>query len=175
MQRAIFRAGAAIALCIAALALPAAASQQPRLIDQSGHAFTFDQLRGQPLVVTFIAATCTQACPLLNAQFAQLQAKLDAQHAQARLLTVTLDPDHDTPAVMRKLAQRFGADPRRWIVASGSPRDVRWVLHVFGVRTGDDHTTFVYLFDKNGVLRERLLASTDLDHTIYARLQQAAR
>lgn len=147
---------------LSAAAPSIAASPEPVLVDQTARSFTLSSLRGHPLIVTFVAASCTEACPLINAQFAQTQTLFARERIDARLLTITLDPLHDTPRVMRLLARRFSADPHRWLLASGNTGDVQRVLNAFGVRTGDDHTTFVYVFDKAGVLRDRLLASSVL-------------
>ena len=154
---------------ILALAPPARAAQPLQLIDQNGHAFTLASLQGKPLIVTFVAAHCTDACPLINAQFQQADQLFAQRHLAVRLLTVTLDPEHDPPAVMRDLARRFNANPKRWMFASGSVKNVHAVMNVFGVqaergRSGyaDVHTTFVYLFDKRGRLNKTILASTIL-------------
>ncbi len=175
-----FKAGVAIVVMstIAALAPPAKAAisgqLQPRLIDQNGHRFVLPDLRGRPLIVTFVDAHCTQACPLINARFARAQDLFAQQHLDARLLTITLDPEHDSPAVMRELAQRFGADSRRWLLASGPPRDVRTIMREFRVVAGDEHTTFVYVFDRNGALRDRLLASSILETQLAVELHVLA-
>lgn len=162
-------------LHLAALLL-AALLPQPQLIDQTGKHFAFDSLRGTPLVVAFVAAHCTDACPLVNAQFAQAAQQLRARHAKVRMLTVTLDPEHDSPVVMRDLARRFDADPRAWLFASGSIAGVHRVMNAFGViaRLGphgyaETHSTFVYLVDARGRVRERLLASTALASDIVER------
>lgn len=162
-------------LHLAALLL-AALLPQPELVDQSGRHFAFDSLRGTPLVVAFVAAHCTDACPLVNAQFAQAASELRARHAKVRMLTVTLDPEHDSPAAMRDLARRFDADPHSWIFASGSVADVHRVMNAFGVSAqqgphgyAETHSTFVYLLDARGRVRERLLASTALASGIVER------
>lgn len=164
---------------IGAAAPSRAAAAEPVLIDQDTHPFTLSSLRGRPLIVTFVAASCTEACPLINAQFAQTQSLFARERLDARLLTITLDPQHDTPHTMRVLAQRFGADRRRWLLAGGRVNDVRRVLNAFGVRTGENHTTFVYVFDKDGVLRDRLLASSVLQKQlageVHAMAQRAGR
>jgi protein SCO1/2 len=158
---------------LAAIALahpaPAQAARMPQLIDQNGHAFTFQDLRGTPLIVTFIAAHCTDACPLINAQFAQAAQRFSQAHARVRLLTITLDPEHDSLRDMRDIAHRFSADPHRWIVAGGTRQNVHAVMRAFGVtaergRKGyaDVHTTFVYYIDERGNLRNTILASTAL-------------
>ncbi len=126
-------------------------------------------LRGTPLIVTFVAAHCTDACPLVNAQFARAARWLTAEHRNVRLVTITLDPENDPPRVMRALAQTFQADPRRWIVAGGSVPNVHRVMREFGVMTrrgrkgyAEEHTTFVYFVDPRGVVRKIILASTNL-------------
>lgn len=163
-------ARAACVLVLSLLALPAAAFERPpQLVDQTGRVFSLTSLRGTPLIVTFVAAHCTDACPLVNAQFAQAARRLSAEHRNVRLVTVTLDPQNDPPRVMRALAQTFGADPHTWIVAGGSVADVHRVMRDFGVvaRRGRKgyagaHTTFVYFVDSRGVVRKTILASTDL-------------
>jgi len=167
------RASAFAILAAIALAHPAAAARMPQLIDQNGHAFTFQNLRGTPLVVTFIAAHCTDACPLINAQFAQASQRFAQAHVRAKLLTITLDPEHDSLHDMRDIAHRFHADPRFWIVAGGNRSDVHAIMRAFGVvaergRKGyaDVHTTFVYYIDARGNLRKTILASTALTDQI---------
>jgi protein SCO1/2 len=172
-------AGAAFALALFALALPAAALERsPQLVDQTGRVFSLASLSGTPVVVTFVAAHCTDACPLINAQFAQASQQIAAQHLRVRLLTITLDPHNDPPRVMRALAHTFGADPRTWIVAGGSVANVQLVMRMFGVaarqgRKGyaDAHTTFVYFVDAHGSLRKTLLASANLSAQVVALAQ----
>jgi protein SCO1/2 len=167
------RASALAVYTAIALAHPAHAAGLPRLIDQNGHAFTFSSLRGTPLIVTFIAAHCTDACPLINAQFAQAAQHLAQTHTHARLLTITLDPEHDSLRDMQAIAHRFDADPHTWILADGSRRDVHAIMSAFGVvaqrgKAGyaDVHTTFIYLIDARGRLRKTILASTALSDQI---------
>lgn len=174
MMLSCIRASAIAILAAVALASPAhAARVLPQLIDQNGHAFTFQALRGTPLVVTFIAAHCTDACPLINAEFAQAQQRFSQSRARVKLLTITLDPEHDSLRDMRGIARRFNADPRMWIVAGGSAPNVHAVMAAFGVsaergRKGyaDVHTTFVYFIDAAGNLRKTILASTALSEQI---------
>lgn len=175
-------AGAIAILAALALALPAQAARMPQLVDQSGHAFTFAALRGTPVVVTFIAAHCTDACPLVNAQFAQTARIFAEDRIRARLLTITLDPEHDSLRDMRGIARRFGADPRTWIVAGGKTSDVHAIMSAFGVvaqhgRKGyaDVHTTFVYFIDDRGNLRKTVLASTALSEQIVQGLRDVSR
>ncbi len=153
---------------------------EPHLIDQRGRRFTVTSLVGSPFAVAFVAARCTDACPLINAQFALTAQRLESAKVRAHLLTITLDPQHDTPAVMSALARRFDADSRIWLLGSGSELDVREILNVFGVqarksRRGypDEHTTFVYLFDARGNLTQTMLASSALDEQLFTALRSS--
>jgi len=148
-------------------------ARQPHLIDQNGHLFTLASLRGQPVVVTFISAHCTDACPLINAQFSDAARRIESQRLKAKLVTITLDPQNDSPRTMRDLATRFEANPKYWLLAGGSVRDVESVMREFGVvsqrgRHGyrDEHTTFVYFVDRQGKLDQTMLASSNLSDSI---------
>ncbi|MBV8373690.1 MAG: SCO family protein, partial [Candidatus Eremiobacteraeota bacterium] len=112
-----------------AVAVPAT----PQLIDQTGRTFTLQSLRGRPLIVTFISAHCMDACPLVNAQFSDAAARLERDRLSTRLLTITLDPEHDPPSLMRALAYKFGAKPHYWLLASGPRDDVDAILSAYGV------------------------------------------
>jgi protein SCO1 len=149
------------------------AVRQPRLVDQQGHYFTLAALRGKPLVVTFVSAHCTDACPLINAQFADAARRIETSHVSARLLTITLDPHNDSPRIMRELAQRFEANPRYWLLAAGRISDVERIMRDFGVvsvkgRDGyrEAHTTFVYVFNADGTPEQTMLASSTLSDAI---------
>lgn len=147
--------------------------KQPQLVDQRGKSFTLDALRGRALAVTFVAAHCTDACPLINAQFADAARRVARAHIPARLVTITLDPEHDSPATMRELAKRFDADPRYWLLAGGSIPDVHAIMRAYGVVSvegkhgyHDEHTTFVYLFDATGRPTQTMLASSGLSDAL---------
>lgn len=163
-------ARAACVLVLSLLALPAAAFERPpQLVDQTGRVFSLTSLRGTPFIVTFVSAHCSDACPLVNAQFSAAARQLAQEHRKMRLVTVTLDPENDPPRVMRAMAKTFAADPHTWLVAGGSVSDVHRVMSEFGVvarrgRKGyaDAHTTFVYFVDARGVVRKTILASTNL-------------
>ena len=168
------------ALLLAVLGpLPAAAVTQPAgvtLVDQTGARFRLIDLEGRPTVVTFIATRCTDTCPISDALFA----KLARERIPARLLTITLDPDYDTPFVMARHARELHAQPDRWRVASGSPHDIERLLSAFGVvrdvgRDGipDAHSSFIYVFDAGGRLAKTLPLSTNSLAEIRAAVSRA--
>ncbi len=163
------------ALYVAPATAAPAPPATPQLVDQTGRTFTLRSLEGKPLIVTFVSAHCTDACPLVNAQFSGAASEIARQALTTRLLTITLDPQHDPPSVMRGLAQRFSANPRYWLVASGRSSDVDEILNAFGVvakpgKSGyrEAHTTFVYVFDARGTLTKTLLANSNLTGDILA-------
>jgi len=173
---------ATLALVAALHVAPAtAAPAAPQLVDQTGRTFTLRSLVGRPLIVTFVSAHCSDACPLVNAEFSQAASEIARQALPTRLLTITLDPQHDPPSVMRALAQRFAANPHYWLVASGRSPDVNEIMSAFGViakpgKSGyrEAHTTFVYVFDGRGALTKTLLASSNLTGDILAEARAMA-
>jgi protein SCO1/2 len=149
------------------------AQRQPHLVDQQGRSFDLASLRGMPLAVTFVSAHCNDACPLINAQFGAAARRIQEEKIAARLLTITLDPEHDSPRTMRELANRFEANPRYWLVAAGSTPDVHAIMRAFGAisiegKRGyhDRHTTFVYLLNARGRLAQTMLASSALSDAV---------
>jgi cytochrome oxidase Cu insertion factor (SCO1/SenC/PrrC family) len=164
----------AIALFAACADSTGARGEDPRhlrLVDQRGSVFTLAEMRGQPTFITFVATRCTDACPIAIAAFARLARRIDGAHAHARLLTITLDPDYDTPFVMARLARTLRADPRRWRFASGDRASVYALMHAFGVVTQADakgvpdvHSTFVYLLDRRARLARMFLLSEGFEN-----------
>lgn len=107
------------------------------LRDQAGRPVSIGSLLGTPgpLAVNFIFTTCTTICPVMTATFAQLKRELGAEADRIRLVSITIDPEHDTPAVLADYAKRFGAGPD-WSFLTGSPGDVERVLRAFDAWPG---------------------------------------
>jgi cytochrome oxidase Cu insertion factor (SCO1/SenC/PrrC family) len=105
------------------------------LIDQSGHAFSIAELRGDTVVVAFIYTRCAdpRMCPLVSSKFARLQHAIG--NAPIRLLEITLDPRFDTPHVLRMYGRAYRADPRRWTIATGAPASIDELAGRFGIAT----------------------------------------
>jgi protein SCO1/2 len=104
------------------------------LTDQTGTRLRFSDLRGEPVAVTFLYTRCpvATACPMTTAKFSKLEAML-AQKNFGKLLTVTVDPEHDTPSVLADYAKKAGVDAKRWKFLTGSPAAVARVASSFGV------------------------------------------
>jgi len=174
-----------IALAFVALALacgsPAMAGA-PRdardvpLVDQNGAPFTLRDLH-RPTAVIFVASRCGDACPVAEALFSKLSAELVSAHVDARLLTITLDPDFDRPIVMAAKARTFRADASRWRWASGNPDDVRRLLDAFNVARldGKFHGTFAYVLDAHARPTRLVMLSTSADRDLLGLLRIAQR
>lgn len=95
------------------------------LTERSGARVTDADLRGKPWIAGFVFTRCTTICPRLAAVMAGLQEEL--RGTDARLVAISVDPEHDTPAVLTAWAARFQADPARWLFLTGE-RAVIWGL-----------------------------------------------
>ena len=100
------------------------------LTERSGRPVTRADLLGRVSVVNFFYTRCADTCPLQSAHLARLQAELGGA-PDVQLISVSVDPEHDTPAVLAAYAVQFQADPRRWLFLTG-PRDAVYHLAVDG-------------------------------------------
>jgi len=153
-------------LLLSACATPPVETMPPfALVDQSGTTVRSESLRGHALVVSFVFTTCVEACPLITAQLARLQARVRAEGLErVRFVSITLDPVTDTPEVLRRYADAYVIDRARWHLLTGVPEDVARVIRAFGLSpAGRDraaHGSLVVLVDGQGRIVER---RTDLE------------
>lgn len=106
--------------------------------NQLGQAVSTAQFKGQALAVTFLFTRCPfpNFCPLMANNFAEAQKKLLAMPngpSNWHLLTISFDPDFDTPAVLQRYAEAHGADAKRWTFATGALVDVTAIGEQFGL------------------------------------------
>jgi protein SCO1/2 len=134
------------------------------LTTQDGQRLSLKELRGKVVAVTFIYASCTDTCPLLTAKMAGLQATLGADFGpKVFFLSITVDPERDTPAVLQRYAQAHGANPAGWAFLTGTPAEIRQVARRYGIfyrktpRGDVDHTFLTSLVDQSGTLRVQYL------------------
>jgi cytochrome oxidase Cu insertion factor (SCO1/SenC/PrrC family) len=96
-----------------------------QLVERSGRAIAREDLLGKPWVVGFIFTRCTGPCPKISGNMRALSEKLAG--VDARLVTISVDPEHDTPEVLAEYARQLGADESRWLFLTGTPEAVRSV------------------------------------------------
>ncbi len=101
------------------------------LTDQRGRPFSDGDLRGRIAIVNFIYTRCTTACPTMTAQMRLLQERLRAEGMLGEavvLVSMSFDPEHDTPEVLHDYAAHFQADPDAWRFLTGDPATVKAVI-----------------------------------------------
>jgi protein SCO1 len=104
------------------------------LIERSGRRITLADLHGKVWIANFFYTECPDTCPLQSAHMARLQDEL-ASEPDVRLVSISVDPEHDTPEVLAEYAARFEADPDRWLFLTG-PKDAIYRLAIDGFRLG---------------------------------------
>jgi len=134
------------------------------LTAQDGRRLALADLRGKVVAVTFIYASCADTCPLLTAKLAGLQAKLGADFGpRVFFVSVTVDPERDTPEVLKEYARAHGANLAGWAFLTGTPAEIGDVERRYGIwakknpRGDVDHTFLTSLIDRDGVLRVQYL------------------
>jgi protein SCO1/2 len=130
------------------------------LTAQDERRLSLADLRGKVVVLTFIYTACADTCPLLTAKMATLQGRLGADFGtRVYFVSVTVDPERDTPAVLKGYGAAHGARFDGWAFLTGTPADIRDVSKRYGIfakktARGDvDHTFLTSVIDPRGVLR----------------------
>jgi len=118
------------------------------LIDMDGKTVALRPLTeaNQPVMLDFIYTSCTAICPLLTETFAQVQRELGADAAKLRMVSISIDPEYDTPRVLRAYAQTYHAGPH-WRFLTGNPKDIVEVRRAFDAYRANkmDHAAIVLL------------------------------
>lgn len=134
------------------------------LTAQDGRRVSLAELRGKVVAVTFIYASCVDTCPLLTAKMVGLQAKLGGDFGpRVAFVSITVDPERDTPDALRRYADRYAAAGPGWWFLTGSPAEITEVTRRYGAfarkqpRGDVDHTFLTSLIDRQGVLRVQYL------------------
>jgi protein SCO1/2 len=130
------------------------------LVNQDAQPFGSAQLAGKIWIADFIFTTCPGPCPIISTRMSELQKPL--QKTDIHFVSFTVDPEKDTPEVLRAYAEKLHAQPSRWDFLTGS-RDAIYALMRDGfklaVLDGSDeegapiHSTRVALVDRHGVIR----------------------
>lgn len=133
------------------------------LIDSTGRSFQVSDLRGSVTVVSFMFTRCPlpDFCPRLSSRLTELQQLLQREQGLApwHLLSISFDPDYDTPARLAAYATACHADPAAWTVASGDAEDVIAFGAVFGLVVSRErgqltHNLRTAVLDSSGRLRK---------------------
>jgi len=131
-----------------------------RLADHNGVPLSFKSLRGNAIIINFMYTSCPDICPLLTASVKRVQDQLTArEQGNVRFLSITTDPEIDTPAILKAYAERHGVNLSNWSFLTGQPQTLARVWQDFGVTVRKqakgliDHTTLTTIVDAEGRMR----------------------
>jgi len=130
------------------------------LTNQNGERISLDTFRGQPFVLTFVFTRCPlpNFCPRMSNNFEELQTAIKGGSgalAETRLLSITLDPDYDSPKVLSDYAAFHHADRKIWSFATGGEKEIDSLTRAFSVYRQNEGGTISHglataLIDKDG-------------------------
>ena len=126
------------------------------LIDKNGKPVTLADLKGQVWVANFFFTSCPAQCPAMNMRMGQIQRALP-DGAAAKLVSITVDPDNDSPEVLADYAKTFHAKDDRWLFLTGDKQAIiRLAKEGFKLPAGEnpnDHSLRLALVDRDGRIR----------------------
>jgi len=157
-----------------------------QLVDQDGNPVTRESLLGTPWVANFIFARCVTHCPLTCRKIMELNEELSK--VPVRFVTITVDPEHDTPEFMKEFAETWKATPDRWLFCTGKPDEV-WHLIRHGFkdpawenvgtarRPGMEfaHSNHLIHVDQDGVIQGRYNSGIDYELVILKEVLQGKK
>jgi len=130
------------------------------LTDQNGRSFDLQSVGGKVLLVDFAYTTCPDVCPLMTAALRTVQTSLSTtERKTVYLLTITTDPEIDTPKVLAAYAKRYHADLSNWAFLTGDESSLARVWSNFGVKVTRrarglvDHTALTAVIDQSRSMR----------------------
>jgi protein SCO1/2 len=145
-------------------------------ITQNGDEITFEDLKGEILIVTMIYTSCQSACPRLVEAVKAIESKVSTSILSGvRYVFITIDPEYDTPARLKEYAVKNGMEDSRWLFLQGTEESVMEFANVVAVRYNRispiefSHSNIVTVFDPHGVMvyqQEGLV--TDYEGTVEA-------
>jgi Uncharacterized protein SCO1/SenC/PrrC, involved in biogenesis of respiratory and photosynthetic systems len=135
------------------------------LTNHLGKPFNTSQLAGKVWAITFVFTRCPLPtyCPQMSRSFSEIQEKLLAEKYAAtnwHLLSVSFDPEFDTPDVLRRYLENYGAKPGQWTFATGALIDITALGEQLGLRFGRDengsidHNLRTVVIDRDGRIRK---------------------
>jgi protein SCO1/2 len=136
------------------------------LTSQDGLPVRLVDFRGKVVAVTFIYTLCTATCPVLTPMQVMVQDRLGKEFGRSvGFVSITLDPERDTPKMLKLYAQAYGADLGGWTFLTGSLEDIRDLAARYGIYSREnasgalDHSLLTSLVDRRGLLRVQYLGA----------------
>lgn len=132
-------------------------------IDQNGKIITNKDYEGKVYVVEFFFTTCPTICPIMNTNLVKIQNEFNGLE-NFGVASFTINPEYDTPEVLKEYAQKYGITNPNWHLLTGSQEDIHKLANEgFNLYTAEDseveggfeHSGNFALIDKNGFIRSR--------------------
>lgn len=121
------------------------------LLDQDGRELRFysDVLQGRVVLLNVIFTRCEDACPLITRKLREVRQALGADAARVHFISISSDPQHDSPQALKAYARKQGAEDPRWIFLTGAKERVELVLGRLGQlsRSPEEHSTLLIAGD----------------------------
>lgn len=165
---------------------PGADAPEASFVDQDGRERRLSEWRGKTVAVTFVYTRCPvpNFCPLMDKHFAAVQRAVKddaALRERVRLLSVSFDPEFDTPQVLREHAKDVGADPEIWTWLTGERSSVQTFAASFGVSTMKDgqvsqeivHNLRTAVIDRHGKIASIVSGNEWTPETLLTNLRTA--
>jgi protein SCO1 len=134
------------------------------LTSQDGAPVSLVGLRGKVVAVTFIFTHCTATCPVLTPMMSLVQDRLGGDFGSNIVFaSITVDPEHDTPEMLKLYAQMYGVDVAGWSFLTGPPAAIADLTRRYGVFAAKDangdveHSFLTSIVDRRGILRVQYL------------------
>lgn len=154
-------------------------------VNQFGKPLSTADFKGQALAIEFLFTRCPlpNFCPLLANNFAAAQKQLLASPnapTNWHLLTISFDPEFDTPEVLKRYAESHGCDPKHWTFATGEQIDISAITEQFGVLLskneagGFDHNLRAAVIDPSGRVRKIFIGNEWRPQDLVEELARAA-
>jgi len=127
---------------------------------QDGKTVSTADLKGKVWVANFIFTRCAGPCPAMTSRMSEVNQALARKVKDVELITITVDPEHDTPEVLKEYAERAGADPAKWKFLTGPKDQIEQVITKGFLQALDKepsgmpvHSTRFVLVDRDGWMR----------------------
>ena len=126
------------------------------MTDSQGRTFNRAALAGKVWVADFIYTSCPAECPMMTAHMHKVEEQVKGKD-DVRLVSISVDPERDSPSALNAFAHRFGGPTSQWVFLTGSPATVHLIayqtFHVGDVIGKIEHSTKFVLVDKKGDIR----------------------
>ena len=146
---------------------------EAQLTNQAGTRHGLDAYRGKPVIVTMFYGSCPMACPLIIDTIRAVERSVpEPQRKDLRVLMISIDPVHDTPAALTKLAEQRRIDTTRWTLAHTDERTVRKIAALLNVQYrklpngGYNHSSVLTVLSPQGEVQAQSSVMGKVDETI---------